>query len=104
VSEILTAVEPTQAPEAMTHARVIELIEKWRGLLLLNSHHIDVNFGTEACSDALCCAEMRCNTPYLSGHFLTSIRAFLKSGMTTNAKGRSSMNSAISSLAKRVRS
>lgn len=56
----------------MTHERVIELIEKWRGLLLLNAHHVDVYFDTEVCStDSRCSAEIAVNTPYLSGHCLT---------------------------------
>jgi hypothetical protein len=64
----------------MTHERVVELIEKWRKLLLLSGHHIDVHFGTEACSESKCCAEMNCNSPYMSGHYLTIHPRFFEVG------------------------
>lgn len=80
MSETLTAVAPQDTTPKMTHDRVIELIEKWRGLLLLGGHHIDVNFGTEPCSDNRCCAEMAVNTPYMSGHYFTVHPRFFEVG------------------------
>lgn len=80
MSEALTAVESQPETSKMTHERVIELIEKWRKLLLLGGHHIDVNFGTEPCADERCCAEMLSNTPYLSGHYLTIHPRFFEVG------------------------
>lgn len=86
MSKSLTAVDPLpEVPEVpdvprMTHEHVIELIEKWRKLLLLSGHHIDVHFGTEVCSESKCCAEMACNSPYMSGHYLTIHPRFFEVG------------------------
>jgi len=89
VTAHLTSEEAPTAETRMTHERVIELIEKWRGLLLLNAHHIDVCFGDEPCpTDRLCCAEIAVNTPYLSGHLLTIHPRFFESSDDDNRERR----------------
>jgi hypothetical protein len=59
--------------------RFTDWIEKWRGLLLLNGHHLNVEFSETACPDTsrdagideLCAAQIGVNRPYMSGHKIT---------------------------------
>jgi hypothetical protein len=57
--------------------RITAMVEKWRGLLLLNGHHVHVKFSDTARVDddgkenSGACAEMASNHPYMSGHALT---------------------------------
>ena len=65
-------------------ARVTAWIEKWRGLLLLNGHHINVEFSdtAKAADDAGdhsgCSAEMWSNFTYMSGHKLVVFPTLLE--------------------------
>jgi hypothetical protein len=71
VNAHLASEESPSSDAQMTKEKVIELVEKWRGLLLLGGHHIDVYFTKDACQDdERCSAEIRVNTPYMSGHAL----------------------------------
>jgi hypothetical protein len=65
---------------AEAQARITNWVDKWRGLLLLNSHHINITFSEVACADEgeeKCSAEIRVNYPYMSGHCITVYPRFL---------------------------
>lgn len=65
----------------LDRARVVDLIEKWRGLLLLHGHHVNVTFSETPDYDdkpgARCSASCKANTPYMSGHRVTIYPHFL---------------------------
>ncbi len=69
---------PTWTPRLQR--RFTDWIEKWRGLLLLNGHHINVCFSatpkdangdTRSELSGTCAADMRASSVYLSGHTMT---------------------------------
>lgn len=55
-------------------------VEKWRGLMLLNSHHINVAFCENPSSDSpdTTCASIWTNEPYMSGHHIDIFPRMLK--------------------------
>jgi len=77
---VCAAVEPpTTARWTPDHQeRIVAWVEKWRGLLLLNGHHVNIAFSeTPDPDDADSAAEITVNYPYMSGHRITFFPHFL---------------------------
>lgn len=73
--------------------RVISWVEKWRGLLMMNGHHVNLKFHDDAHVDASgdrdrCPAQMSSNHPYMSGHLMELFPAFLDEPDANEAERR----------------
>lgn len=69
----------TDSPWTDAHRdRILSWVDKWRGMLLLNGHQIQVVFAETPDPDRPdCAASMTPNNPYMSGHRLTCWSHFL---------------------------